>query len=66
MTVLIENDIGGRTGVWGRDDEFSIEYIQDKALASYLEADAWERRHRWAWSTEERKESISSLGGILD
>lgn len=40
---LIENDIGGRTGVWGREDEYSMEHVEGEGLSGHLEADVWER-----------------------
>lgn len=40
---LIESDIGGRTGVWGRDDKNSMQHAEGEGLAGHLEADVWER-----------------------
>lgn len=43
VVLLIENDIGGRIGIWGGDDEFSREYFESKVFVRYLEVDVWER-----------------------
>lgn len=62
---LIENDTGGRTGIWGGDDEFSREHPESKASARHLEADAWEREeHVGLELRREERKYFPSLGVV--
>lgn len=67
MTVsLIENDIGGRVGICGRDDEFNIEHAKGEALAGPQEADAWDREEHMGLELRRKEiKYFSKLGVVI-